>query len=325
MRLREEIARSRQTVDNDPFQYDDNENVKVEMYANDDGQWSVKVDCTTDPSLSYPLQKFPDEGSANHWARQCCDRITRVTMNENLIRRMVRRILIEGLKDDLANVSTGREAKQMFAKYVDQDEFKKGALVHWVGSTRNLRKILENPRTKDEISCNFYPAGGHRDWMARGPEKPIGVIVEGHVTYAGKENMFTGYTKRPRKKAERAAYDHRQASSGINKYPYHMIEDEEGYLERLRNPKVPQTLASEMEPYGPKRDMGDDAWMIGIMGGSSKKPYQDWNEVLVDNWKIVGVVYGGVGRYGVSERQVTTIKQIAAQHGLGAHKIGKMI
>lgn len=96
--LREEIARSHQTVDNDPIQYDDNENVKVEMYANDDGQWGVKVDCITDPSLSYPLRKFPDEPSANHWARQCCDRIIRATMNENLIRHLIRSILIESTK-----------------------------------------------------------------------------------------------------------------------------------------------------------------------------------------------------------------------------------
>ena len=203
--IREEIARSHQTVDNDPVQYDDNENVKVEMYANDMGTWSVKVDCVSDPSLSHPLQKFPDEGSAHHYARQACDRIIRQTMNknENLIRQMVRSILIESLQDDLANVTTGREAKQMFAKYVDQSEFEKGTLVHWVGSTSNLKKILENARTKDELSCNFYPEGGFRDWMARGPKKPIGVIVQGHVTYAGKENMFTGYAKRPRKKADK--------------------------------------------------------------------------------------------------------------------------
>ena len=96
-KLSEEIARSRQTVDNDPVQYDDNENVKVEMYGNDDGQWSVKVDCTTNPSLSYPLKKFPDEESAKYWARQCCDRITRMTMNETVIRKIIRNILLEKL------------------------------------------------------------------------------------------------------------------------------------------------------------------------------------------------------------------------------------
>ena len=91
--IKEEIARSRHTLDNDPIQYDENENVKVEIYANDMGTWSVKVDCTSDPSLSHPLQKFPDEASANHYARQCCDRIIRQTMNE--VRRLVRKVLID--------------------------------------------------------------------------------------------------------------------------------------------------------------------------------------------------------------------------------------
>ena len=40
-RLHEEIARSHQTVDNDPIQYDEHENVDVEMYGNDEGMWSV--------------------------------------------------------------------------------------------------------------------------------------------------------------------------------------------------------------------------------------------------------------------------------------------
>ena len=213
----------------------------------------------------------------------------------------------------------------MFAKYVDQAQFKEhGTIVHWVGSARALKKIIENPQSKDELSANFYPNGGKRDWMARGPKKPVGIIIEGHVTYAGKENMFTGYAKRPRKKADRAKYDHRKASSGINKYPYEIYKDEDDYLEHLRNKDVPQTLASELEPYGVKRDMGDDAWMFGMMGGSSKKPWQDWNEVLVDNWKIVGIAYGGVGRYGLSEKMVEKIKMYGNWYGLPVVKMGRM-
>ena len=321
--IKEEIGRSHHTYDNDPIQYDEHPDVDVEMYGNDEGMWSVKVTCTTDSSLSAPMRKFPDEYSANHYARQSCENIARKRMNENLIRKMVRSILFESLADDLATVSTGRQAKQMFAKHVDQAQFReRGYIVHWVGSTRALKKIIENPQSKDELSANFYPNGGHRDWMARGPKKPVGVIIEGHVTYAGKENMFTGFAKRPRKKVDRAKYDHRKASSGINKYPYEMWKDEEFYLKSLQNPDVPQTLASEMEPYGIKRDLGDDAWM-GAMG-SSKKPYQDWNEVLVDNWKIVGIAYGGVGRYGLSERMVKSIKEIGKQYNLPVSKIGRM-
>ena len=91
--INEEIARSRQTIDNDPIQFDDHEEVHVETYANDSGTWSVKVSCTSDPSLSFPMQKFPDEASANHYARQCADRIIRKKMNE--IRTLIRDILIE--------------------------------------------------------------------------------------------------------------------------------------------------------------------------------------------------------------------------------------
>jgi len=81
--INEEIARSHQTVDNDPIQYDEYPEVDVEMYANDVGTWSVKVTCTTNPNLSFPMQKFPDEYSANHYARSCADQIIRKTMNEN--------------------------------------------------------------------------------------------------------------------------------------------------------------------------------------------------------------------------------------------------
>ena len=93
-RIKEEIARSRQTLDNDPVQFDEHPDVDVETYANDTGTWSVKVSCTSDPTLSFPLQKFPDEASANHYARQCCDRIIRKRMNE--VRRIIRSIILDG-------------------------------------------------------------------------------------------------------------------------------------------------------------------------------------------------------------------------------------
>ena len=93
MRINEEIARSHQTVDNDPVQYDEHEEVNVEMYANDMGTWSVKVSCVSDPNLTFPMQKFPDEASANHYARQCADRIIRKKINE--VRQIIRTILIE--------------------------------------------------------------------------------------------------------------------------------------------------------------------------------------------------------------------------------------
>ena len=39
-------------------------------------------DCISDPSLSLPEKSFPDEASAQHWARMQAERIMRSTLNK---------------------------------------------------------------------------------------------------------------------------------------------------------------------------------------------------------------------------------------------------
>lgn len=242
-------------------------------------------------------------------------------MNE--LRKVIRNILLETFEDELSTVKDGREAKQVFAKYVDQSEFDKGVLVHWVGSTANLKKILANPQTKNEISCNFYPNGGWRDWMAAGMKKPIGVIVDGWVTYSTKENSFTGYKlKKPRKKAEKHAYIHQQQSSGFPKRPYEMSKGSENYLDDLRDSNKVKFKAEELEPWGSKRELGADAWMGG-MAGIAK--HRDWNEVIVDNWKITGIVYGAEGQYGIRPGDIKKMKRFGEEYGLPVGKFGRML
>lgn len=94
MLLKEEIGRQYKTLNNDPIPHDWPDHVKVETYANDEGSWSVKVDCTTHPELSAPLRKFQDEQSATFYANQQVDNIKRQTMNESL-KTIIRKILIE--------------------------------------------------------------------------------------------------------------------------------------------------------------------------------------------------------------------------------------
>ena len=101
--INEEIARSRQTTDNDPFHYSDHDDVKVEMHANDRGKWTVRVDCLSNPSLSCATQAFDMEAEAESYARSCSDRIMRHTMNErySLMNHMYpdRLVMTEGLLD----------------------------------------------------------------------------------------------------------------------------------------------------------------------------------------------------------------------------------
>ncbi len=91
--IREEIARSRQTVNNDPYQMEDHPELDVKMYADTSGSWVVEVICLTDDRLSVPAQTFPDQASADFHARQCADRIIRKRMNE--VRRLIRSLILE--------------------------------------------------------------------------------------------------------------------------------------------------------------------------------------------------------------------------------------
>tara|TARA_Y100001970_G_scaffold271481_1_gene366832 strand:- start:3175 stop:4284 length:1110 start_codon:yes stop_codon:yes gene_type:complete len=80
--LKEEIGRNYHTLDTDPYTWKDYSDVDVEVYANaEDGTYSSKVSCISQPNLSTPERKFPDEQSASHWARQQSERIFRKTLN----------------------------------------------------------------------------------------------------------------------------------------------------------------------------------------------------------------------------------------------------
>ena len=91
--LREEIARSHQTVNNDPYQLEDHPEVDVKMYADTSGGWVVEVTCITDESLSVPAQTFPDQASADFHARTSVERIVRKRMNE--VRQLIRVLILE--------------------------------------------------------------------------------------------------------------------------------------------------------------------------------------------------------------------------------------
>ena len=256
----------------------------------------------------------------------------------NNIRKYIRRLLIEQIDKDLQTafyeemqgVTSGREAKKVFAKYVDQDYFAGGTMVHWVGSVGKVKKFIQNPRPKDEISANFYRDGSTWDWH-HPVKKPIGLIVDGWVTYAAKENIFTGGTpRRPRKKADRVAYDHRLASSGWNKYPYSNKKHAAAYDyakdiavgERI----IPSDKIGDMEPFGPTKDkiqqLGDDAWMAT----SDLPDWKNWNEVLIDNWEVTGLIIGtrrGRG-WGVSNGDIKNMEKLSTSLGLPLKKIGEM-
>ncbi len=96
--IREEIARNYSTrglYNDKPYDMLNNTNLDVEVYSLSDGRWSAQVKCLSNPELTTPVKIFPDQSTADFWARKTADVITRKTMNESIIRHMIRNILIE--------------------------------------------------------------------------------------------------------------------------------------------------------------------------------------------------------------------------------------
>ena len=96
--IHEEIARNYSTrglYNDKPYDLIDNTDLDVDMFAMTDGKWSAQVKCKSNPKLSTPVRIFSDETSANFWARNEAEKITRRTMNENVLRKFVRSILKE--------------------------------------------------------------------------------------------------------------------------------------------------------------------------------------------------------------------------------------
>ena len=93
--IKEEIGRNLHSPDTDPIQWDHHEDLDVQFYGNDEGTWSVQVKCVKPgyEHLSTDLHRFPDEASAEHFAKQQGDRIVRTTMNE--VRQLIRAIILE--------------------------------------------------------------------------------------------------------------------------------------------------------------------------------------------------------------------------------------
>jgi len=95
--MNEAIGRNRHTVNNDPYSWKDNPDIKVETYANSDGTWSSQVKSRVNNTLSTNLRTFPDEESASFWARKQADIIIRKTTLtvENKLREVIRSLIKE--------------------------------------------------------------------------------------------------------------------------------------------------------------------------------------------------------------------------------------
>ena len=79
--ISEEIGRNYRTLENDPYSWADHPDINTIMYSNGD-QYSCKVECKSQPSLSTDLYSFPNEQEAQHWMRKKAEEIINIVSNK---------------------------------------------------------------------------------------------------------------------------------------------------------------------------------------------------------------------------------------------------
>ena len=180
----------------------------------------------------------------------------------------------------------GRLLKQLYAKYVDQNEMKTLDYVHW-GSFYDISRLIESPSTKSELSTIIYADMPYKPFLLE-TQNPLGLLVKGHITFAAGADLLSGGFKNPIKddifhgfgdentwKKRRKKNIHRFKSSGWNRYPGPSRLTAPGWdqliiLDPSDVPKVQNLQA--------KSNFENDRFA------------GNWTEALVDNWEIEALI-----------------------------------
>lgn len=167
----------------------------------------------------------------------------------------------------------GKQIKRLWNKNADHRWFAEN--IDTIHFAKNPGALLRLPvgSSKDEISCTMHlkntkikPPKLYGEMEMFGY---IGLVVKGRITLAVNDMDFaiTGY-KSKYDNVPRQEYIQQKASSGINKYP--------GAGPNLLNPNW-KSMQDADNPYA-----------FGAQ--TFKKENSEYNEALVDNWKVVAIV-----------------------------------
>ena len=163
----------------------------------------------------------------------------------------------------------GRSLKQIFAKHADRKFLDSLTTVHW-GSRKDIMDLMRFGSSRDELSANaFLPGQFHfGEWQFGGD---YGLIIKGHITLLANDmdDLSTGAGQQYAK-----ADPERTKMSGANKG-----------VSRLYHPDTYESGANDADSMPPVMVLDREDWQP-----RKGKSGSAWNEALVDNWKIVGII-----------------------------------
>jgi hypothetical protein len=247
-------------------------------------------------------------------------------LHEKSVRALVREMILqedERIRQGNANLSAhiatkvkeptdrrmfGRVLKDAWRKEADHASFRNVTFIHWQ-SAFNIANLVRKPMGKDEISTMPY---------VRTPWKPfslgwsnvIGAILKGHPTLIANadlnSNAFRRAASTMRGSVEKM--DHRQKSSGWNKYPGPKSPGSEPEFTDSFTDELARSwedhLVYSADEIAPAEKINFNA--ATVFSPSSREPgdkVMGWPEALIDNWKVVGLVIPDklIGEWGIDE------------------------
>lgn len=232
----------------------------------------------------------------------------RVVMNESLVRKLVREMLLIEDRDKAANLaknlaiaavnaphphirSVGKMLKSEWQDSANVQSFKSVTFIHWADIDRAF-DLLRKPVSKDELSVLPYKS---KPWtplqnLSGMTTQIIGVIVKGWPTLVANADLNSNAFKKseiPDKEMPRDVKNQRQASSGWNKYPGPRSPGSKLFFdtgtEYARS--WDDYLVYSADEIAPHEKISFDA--LGVFRGTDPR---GWPEALLDNWKPVGIV-----------------------------------
>jgi hypothetical protein len=191
--------------------------------------------------------------------------------------------------DSLANKKSAKDIKRLWAAEADHAFMNSVVKIHWLQDSSVIPAIVDdiisrindikNSSGRDEISTMGYIEEPYKsEWG------DIGLVLKGRTTLAANnmDTILSGY--------------------------HSMVRDEEDVRNKFKSsgiPKRPTMYSSSSAEYDYIFDRKD----FSIYD-------QEYNEFILDNWKVIGLVFNEADINDIDPKKLKTIKQIIEQTGL---------
>ena len=190
----------------------------------------------------------------------------------------------------------GRVLKAAWHKEADHASFKNVTFIHWQ-SFNKIVELISNPRGRDELSAIPYVKPPWKPFSLGWGDRGVGVILKGRPTLIANADLNSNAFRKagiPNYAIDKEKQDHRQKSSGWNKYPGPRSPGSEPDFYDSLTDQVARSwedhLVYSADEIAPAEKINFNAAQVFSPSREQGVKMMGWPEALVDNWRVEGIV-----------------------------------